>query len=366
LIKLKFREYTVQVVVNYLTRSRKVSRRLPYGHAVRRLVLTFVAGLPLSAASQPVSYGNDVVPIFAMHCYGCHTSDRDWWPPGLPANLDLSNPASFARVLAPGYPDESLLILRIEGKIRLRMPFLGAPLSPDNVNTLRRWIAEGAETQSTGKLPSAVLEVQDVAINNQRITVHCRVLTEAYLLLEVAGSSGKVLERRHAAVKWSRDYADATRPGGWVTWALHEKSPGNVRLHLSIFYAHNPYGTAFVVDYDGGGFPFTRSGMHVSDFLPNPVQPPGPGRMRFWLDLASDVKVEIVPAGKKSAFFQSNLYDLPKGLNTYRWDLRDQAGNVASTGPYTAVIRARPKAGMTAKQDVAGNNGGHPLAGPCQ
>lgn len=50
----------------------------------------------------------------------------------------------------PGNPDDSYLILKLEGSDRIapntqRMPFGLAPLSQNEINTIRQWIAAGAQ-----------------------------------------------------------------------------------------------------------------------------------------------------------------------------------------------------------------------------
>jgi cytochrome c5 len=116
--------------------------------------------VPQSDASMPVSYARDVRPIFAVRCVRCHFTGV----PGI--RVDLENPfdpehgvvnrpntwpdAPTQVLVVPGKPEESFLIEKItrtdldpatEG---VPMPRKGAPLTADELETVRSWIAAGA------------------------------------------------------------------------------------------------------------------------------------------------------------------------------------------------------------------------------
>jgi hypothetical protein len=96
-----------------------------------------------------VSYAADVQPIWDASCVVCH---------GLSGGLDLSAPQSRGnlvgvasatwggvRVIA-GDPERSLLFRKLtgDGAVGDRMPQGGA-LDPADIETVRRWIVEGAQ-----------------------------------------------------------------------------------------------------------------------------------------------------------------------------------------------------------------------------
>src|SRR6266404_7775082 len=92
----------------------------------------------------PVSYSRQVAPILALHCNSCHgdaggLSTRSY--------ADLMNGGNLGKVVIPGDPDRSLLIHFIEGRRgeAHRMPLGGRVLSLGQIDTIRRWIAEGAQ-----------------------------------------------------------------------------------------------------------------------------------------------------------------------------------------------------------------------------
>ncbi len=101
------------------------------------------------AKPRPVNFARDVRPILSDHCFACHGPDDKTRKAGL--RLDTKEGA-FAKLknggltIAPGKPEESDLIFRIESDDpELRMPPKkhGKPLSAEQVATLKRWIEEG-------------------------------------------------------------------------------------------------------------------------------------------------------------------------------------------------------------------------------
>ena len=93
-----------------------------------------------------VSYGKQVQPLFDRGCafYGCHGADTfDERGYSLES---YHNATSRAGVIIPYDPNGSLLIQAVEGRApnSRRMPPNSDPLTPNQINGLRRWIIEGA------------------------------------------------------------------------------------------------------------------------------------------------------------------------------------------------------------------------------
>jgi ankyrin repeat protein len=93
-----------------------------------------------------IDFSRDVQPIFAERCYVCHGPTQQM------VGLRLDQKQSAFRVgpagpmILPGNSSESQLILRVtSSKEGFRMPPSGAPLTQQQVNTLRAWIDQGAE-----------------------------------------------------------------------------------------------------------------------------------------------------------------------------------------------------------------------------
>jgi hypothetical protein len=109
-------------------------------------------GVPAWAGGDRVHYGRDVRPILSDACYQCHGPDagtrkarlRLDTAEGLTAERDTGAP------VVPGEPEESVLIERIlseDDAQRMPPPGSGKALTPEQVDILRRWIAQGAETR---------------------------------------------------------------------------------------------------------------------------------------------------------------------------------------------------------------------------
>ena len=106
-----------------------------------------LAVLPALAADKPVSYHQEIVPIFKRSCTGCHH------PGKLKGQLDLTTYAAVKKggkhgaSFNAGDAKGSLLIEEISGD-EPSMPAEGDPLSKDEVALIARWIAEGAKDDS--------------------------------------------------------------------------------------------------------------------------------------------------------------------------------------------------------------------------
>jgi hypothetical protein len=113
-------------------------------------VLLFVLAGQSARGATSVDYQRDVQPILANHCTLCHGGDSGDRKGGL--RLDLRESAlnggdSGVAAIVPGKPDESELILRITSEdTSERMPpeKHHKPLSPQQIDTLTRWIRDGA------------------------------------------------------------------------------------------------------------------------------------------------------------------------------------------------------------------------------
>ena len=112
-----------------------------------RFVLTLSAGLlAASAVAQTVDFNRDVRPILADTCFACHGPDEK----ARKADLRLDNRADAlaAKAVVPGKPGEAELVRRITSTDPAeKMPPAksGKKLTPAQVETLRTWVAQGAE-----------------------------------------------------------------------------------------------------------------------------------------------------------------------------------------------------------------------------
>jgi hypothetical protein len=101
----------------------------------------------MGAETTEVSFAADIKPILARRCFACHGPDVE--NGGLRLHQEataLAEVESGGRALVPGRPEESLLLARVSAEDEIeRMPPEGKPLSPEEIATLRQWIAQGAK-----------------------------------------------------------------------------------------------------------------------------------------------------------------------------------------------------------------------------
>ena len=114
------------------------------------LVLATTAGRAASPAASKLSFNTQIQPILAENCYACHGIDGSSRKAEL--RLDRWEFATAKRkdggpAIIPGKADESPLVERIESTDEKKImppPEGHKTLRPEEIATLRRWIAEGA------------------------------------------------------------------------------------------------------------------------------------------------------------------------------------------------------------------------------
>jgi hypothetical protein len=119
--------------------------------AIRRIAiltgLLLLSTPPISAQTpRPIDFNRDVRPILSDACFQCHGPDKA----KRKAKLGLDTEDGALRVIVPGKADESELVKRITSDDKSkRMPPSSSALSltAKQIETLKRWIAEGAKWQ---------------------------------------------------------------------------------------------------------------------------------------------------------------------------------------------------------------------------
>jgi WD40 repeat protein/mono/diheme cytochrome c family protein len=122
---------------------------------VRAIALLFaLVSLPLNAADEkPVSFFNEVVPVFKKSCTGCHH------PGKLKGQLDLTTYDAAIKggkngaLVKPGDAKTSMLMEEITGE-EPSMPKEGDPLSKDELALIEKWIAQGAKDDTPASAKS--------------------------------------------------------------------------------------------------------------------------------------------------------------------------------------------------------------------
>ncbi len=112
------------------------------------VTLAVLLGAGLAQAGDDVRYNRDIRPILTENCFACHGSDSAARKAKL--RLDIREEAIKAGAFVPGKPEESELIDRIFSDDPSRVmpsPKSHKTLTAAQKDTLRRWIAAGAEYQ---------------------------------------------------------------------------------------------------------------------------------------------------------------------------------------------------------------------------
>jgi mono/diheme cytochrome c family protein len=134
--------------------------RLPFAalHARRAWVrfagaCWLLAAMRLAAATKPattVDFNAQIRPLLSAHCFSCHGPDEGSRKADL--RLDLRDRATAPRkghaAIQPGDPGASEVIRRVtstDPAVVMPPPKHGPALNPEEVETLRLWIASGAE-----------------------------------------------------------------------------------------------------------------------------------------------------------------------------------------------------------------------------
>ncbi|MFG0297663.1 MAG: PSD1 and planctomycete cytochrome C domain-containing protein [Maioricimonas sp. JB045] len=110
------------------------------------VVLLGLLTVPLPAAAAPVDYESDIKPILKARCYACHGALKQEGSLRVDtARATIAGGDSGPAIVADD-PAGSLLLERIAAEDEAdRMPPEGKPLSAEQIDLFRRWIAAGAE-----------------------------------------------------------------------------------------------------------------------------------------------------------------------------------------------------------------------------
>ena len=108
-----------------------------------------------TSAPQTVGFSADIQPILNDHCTACHQTGSAEQGLNLEEGkawqnlVGVHSRESKLPLVAPGNPDQSYLLQKIQGSQQaaggsgVQMP-IGDPLSTEKISEIRRWIASGA------------------------------------------------------------------------------------------------------------------------------------------------------------------------------------------------------------------------------
>ena len=111
------------------------------------LLLLAIISIPTAGDDEVIDFQTEVAPILERHCFECHSTTQHYSNLRLDSRERLTRGGELGEVLVPGRPAESPLYLRI---VLPRddldfMPVDNEPLRRDETETVRRWIAAGAD-----------------------------------------------------------------------------------------------------------------------------------------------------------------------------------------------------------------------------
>ncbi|HEY2251281.1 MAG TPA: DUF1549 domain-containing protein, partial [Planctomycetaceae bacterium] len=116
------------------------------------LLLLSLIGATSVQAAEPVLFARDVLPILSANCYACHGPDPHERQAEL--RLDLETDAKREHIsgmpIVPGRPERSVVIKRLLSKDPdeiMPPPESRRQLKPEQIDTIRRWVIEGAQWQ---------------------------------------------------------------------------------------------------------------------------------------------------------------------------------------------------------------------------
>jgi len=129
--------------------------------------LLLIAGSGELRAADPVSFPQQIRPIFENSCWKCHGASVQL------SRLDLRTRESALKggergpALVPGNAAESRLFRLVAGKEKPGMPMDGTKLTDEEITAIREWIEQGAAWGSesvTGQPPAAPVAVEEMPI----------------------------------------------------------------------------------------------------------------------------------------------------------------------------------------------------------
>ena len=116
---------------------------------VSLLIVVGVAACDKEAPFRTVTYVADVEPIVQQHCLECHVAGKEGTEKSgylMDSYEAVMKGTRFGPVIVPDSSESSSLYLLVAGKAdpSIQMPHGKAPLSSEQITTIRLWIDKGA------------------------------------------------------------------------------------------------------------------------------------------------------------------------------------------------------------------------------
>ena len=114
--------------------------------AVMSACFVFCSGL---SARSPKAHGPSQTykateAILKARCVSCHNDARHPESVNLSSYEKMLKSGEHGRMVVPGHPEKSKLVLYINGQKQPRMPYGQSPLSAHDINVISMWVRAGA------------------------------------------------------------------------------------------------------------------------------------------------------------------------------------------------------------------------------
>jgi WD40 repeat protein len=124
-----------------------------FAPAAAVVTITTVIGMAQAPApGAPPDFGRDVMPILETNCLRCHNTAKQEGGLLLESFDDLMKGGDDGSPIAAGDAEGSALIRQVEGRAKPKMP-PKSDLRPEDIATLRAWIAAGAKYTPSRRVP---------------------------------------------------------------------------------------------------------------------------------------------------------------------------------------------------------------------
>lgn len=124
-----------------------------------------------SFPNDKIDFNTQVKPILNKNCIACHGGVKQSGGFSLLFEEEAKgNTQSGTPAIIPGYPGKSEMIRRVQSHdLEERMPFKKKPLSKKDINTLSKWIKEGANWDTHwAYVPVKKIEIPDLFSNDKQ------------------------------------------------------------------------------------------------------------------------------------------------------------------------------------------------------
>ena len=206
-----------------------------------------------------LEYNRDVRPILSDRCFHCHGPDSGNRKAGL--RLDLADAAYSnladegehpRRAIVPGEPDSSALLTRVfshDSDEVMPPPEAKIPLTETEKETLRRWIAEGAQYQPHWSF----ISLQSVPVPEVSVVEWCRNGIDRFVLSKLRETPGlnpaKEAKREVLARRLYFDLTGLPPTPAELERFLNEKSPLAYEELVDELLESSRYGERMAVDW---------------------------------------------------------------------------------------------------------------------